>query len=392
MESEGKPQQLLVGTLVQVGNAWRAVELPRAVTEGAELSDAGVFFNASFTNRGQLAAANNVPAPMNKALEQLHTQLQEADNKLQNAPAGERARLHSQRADVLEKLIAASETDDDRSSWIKQFADTVNAAAQTGEYPDGVSRLSTMRTKLTSVTKNDADLAYVAYRTITADYTQQIQKSDVDFPKAQKAFLSRLEEFIETYPKSDDAAEAMVQIAMGAELVGDNTEAIKWYTSASTKFANKLAGQKAGGALARLNLGGNKFTITGKTLDGKDFSSKDFAGGPVIFHYWASWCEPCQAEMRHLKELQNKYAKEKLRIVGINVDSDAQTAKDFLKQNSYPWVHIYESGGLDGKLAVGLGVFNLPVNVVVDSQSKVIRSGIHYSELDAIIEKLVKKP
>lgn len=391
LETAGKPQQLLVGTLVEVGDAWRAVDLPRAVTEGAELSDVGIFFQGSFSNRGQLASATSVPSGMSKAMESLVTELQEVDDRLQKAGPDDRARLHSERADVLEKLIAASESDDDRSTWIKQFADTVNAASQTGEYPGGVNRLSNMRTKLTSVTKSEDDLAYVAYRTITAEYTQEIQKPDVNFPKAQDTFLKRLEEFVETYPDSDDTPEAMVQIAMGAELVGDAKTALKWYGNASSKFGKSLAGQKAAGAMARLSLGGNRFTISGKTLDGKDFNSKDFAGGPVIFHYWASWCEPCKAEMRALKELQNKYAKEKLRIVGINVDSDPKTAIDFLKQNSYPWVHVYEAGGLDGKLAVGLGVFNLPVNVVVDSQSKVVKSGIHYSELDAIIEALVRK-
>ena len=392
LETAGKPQQLLVGTLVQVGDAWRAVDLPRAVTEGAELSDSGVFFNASFSGRGQLAAAGNAAIGMNKAMERLVTDLQQVDDQLQGAKPSDRARLHSQRADVLEKLIAAADSDEDRTTWIKQFADTVNAAAQTGEYPDGVTRLSDLRTKLTSVTKSHNDLAYIAYRTITADYTQKIQKDNVDFPKAQKEYLKQLEDFVNTYPRSDDTAEAMINIAMSSEMVGDHTEAVKWYGNASSKFGSTLAGRKAAGAMARLKLGGNKFTITGKTLDGKDFSSKDLAGGPVIFHYWASWCEPCKAEMRHLKELQAKYAKEKLRIVGINVDSDPQTAKDFLKQNSYPWIHIYESGGLDGKLAVGLGVFNLPVNVVVDGQSKVVKSGIHYSELDAIVENIVKRP
>lgn len=391
LETAGKPQQLLVGTLIEVGDAWRAVDLPRAVTEGAELSDVGIFFNGTFSNRGQLAAASSAPSGMSKAMERLVTELQEVDDRLQNAAANERARLHSERADVLEKLIAASEGDEERSTWIKQFADTVNAAAQTGEYPGGVNRLSDMRTKLTSVTKSEDDLAYVAYRTITAEYTQEIQKPDVNFPKAQESFLKRLEEFVEKYPDSDDTAEAMVQIAMGAELVGDTKTAVKWYGNASSKFGKSLAGQKAAGAIARLNLGGNRFTIAGKTLDGKDFNSKDLAGGPVIFHYWASWCEPCKSEMRALKELQNKYAKEKLRIVGINVDSDPKTAIEFLKKNSYPWVHVYEAGGLDGKLAVGLGVFNLPVNVVVDSQSKVVKSGIHYSELDAIIESLIRK-
>lgn len=389
LETAGKPQQLLVGTLIQVGGSWRAVDLPRAVTEGAELSDAGLFFNPSFSSRGQLAAASsNNNAGMNKRMETLVSELQSVDDKLQNASPKDRERLHSLRADAIEKLIEASENQEDRTLWIKQFADTVNAAAQTQEYPAGVERLVSMGTKLTSVTKVENDLAYVAYRTISAAYSREIQKEGADFPAAQKTYVAQLEEFVDKYPNSEDAPEAMVEIAKAAELVGNAKEASVWYGKAASKHGDKLIGQKAAGAMTRLRLNGNAFTITGKTLDGKDFSTKDYMGGPVIIHYWASWCEPCKAEMRALKELQNKYSKEKLRIVGINVDSDPKTAREFLKQNPYPWVHFYEPGGLDNKLAVGLGVFNLPVNVVVDGKSRVVKSSIHWSELDGVIGSL----
>ncbi len=361
------------------------------MTEGAELSDAGVFFNASFSNRGQAAAAAAIPAGMNKALERLLTELQEADDKLQKADAADRPKWHAARADALEKLISASESPEDKTNWIRQFADTVNAAAQTGEYPDGVERLSSMRTKLTSVTKNDNDLAYVAYRSLTADYFKEIQSPNVNFPATQKAYMESLEKFVKEYPNCDDAVEAMIEMAKGAELVSDTTEAMRWYDSAAKRFPNTMSGQKAAGALKRLNLPGNKFNLTGKTLAGKDFNSKELSGSPVIYHYWASWCEPCKQEMRALKELRSQFAKDKLRIVGINVDSNPEDAKAFLKQNDYAWDHIHEPGGLDGNLAVGLGVFNLPVNVVVDGGAIVVKSGIHYSELQGVIQGMIKK-
>ena len=391
LETNDKPQQLLVGTLIQIGDTWRAIDLPRAVTEGAELSDGGVFFNASFSNRGQAAAVAAAPNGMNKAMERLLTDLQEADDKLQKADAADRPRWHAARADALEKLISASESSEDRTNWIRQFADTVHVAAQTGEYPDGVARLSSMRTKLVSVTNNDKDLAYVAYRSLTADYFKEIQNPNVNFPVAQKAYLDNLEKFVKEYPNSDDTVEAMIEIAKGAELVGDSVEAMRWYDNAAKKFPETMPGKKAAGALKRLDLRGKKFTIAGKTLTGKDFNSKELNGSPVIFHYWASWCEPCKQEMRALKELRSQFAKDKLRIVGINVDSNPEDAKAFLKQNDYGWDHIHEPGGLDGNLAVGLGVFNLPVNVVVDGQAAVVKSGIHYSELPEVIESILKK-
>ncbi len=392
LETNEKPQQLLIGTLIQVGNAWRAADLPKAVTEGAELSDAGMFFSASFSNRGQAAAAAGAQnSGMSKAIERLLGQLQEADEKLQAAAGADKPKCHAARADVLERLISASETDEDRTTWIHQFADTVNAASQTGEYPEGAERLTDMLKRLPTVTKSDDDLAYVAYRAITAEYTQSIQNPNGDFAKAQQAYHNRLEQFVKQYPKAPDAADAMVQIGIGAELVGDNVIAIRWYTDASQKFSDTLSGKKAAGAIKRLDLKGKKFTVAGKTLAGKEIHTRDMTGGPIIFHYWASWCDSCKAEMRALKELRSQFSKEKLRIVGINVDSDPKLAKDFLKENDFGWDHIYEPGGLDGNLAVGLGVFNLPVNIVVDSQSQVVKSGVHYSELQAILEGMSKK-
>ncbi len=186
---------------------------------------------------------------MNKALERLLTELQEADDKLQKSDTVDRSRWHAARADAIEKLISASDSAEDKTNWIRQFADTVNAAFQTGEYPEGVSRLASMRTKLVNVTKNDNDLAYVAYRSLTADYFKEIQNPNVNFPVAQKAYLDSLEKFVKEYPNSDDTVEAMIEIAKGAELVGDNIEAVRWYENASKKFPDAISGKKAAGAL-----------------------------------------------------------------------------------------------------------------------------------------------
>src|SRR4051812_30788503 len=36
--------------------------------------------------------------------------------------------------------------------------------------------------------------------------------------------------------------------------------------------------------------------ITGKTLDGADWSSTSTAGKVVVYNVWGSWCAPCRAE------------------------------------------------------------------------------------------------
>lgn len=41
--------------------------------------------------------------------------------------------------------------------------------------------------------------------------------------------------------------------------------------------------------------------------DGKEVSLADYAGKKVYINFWASWCEPCRAEMPHLEKIYQKY-------------------------------------------------------------------------------------
>ena len=147
MDDGGKARQLLVGTIIQVGDVWRLVDLPRAVNEGAVVSDASIFFPATFTPRGGSGATSEEEAGgISKVMQKLVTDLQEVDAKLQ--AGGDTAALQADRADVLEKLVSAAENDKERTQWIKQFADTVSAAAQTGDYPEGAERLNDFAQKI----------------------------------------------------------------------------------------------------------------------------------------------------------------------------------------------------------------------------------------------------
>ncbi len=388
LENDGQAGQLLVGTMIRVEETWRLVDLPRAVTEGAVMSDAGIFFSASFRARGGGSAAPVAEGGISKAMERLVTQLQDIDAKMQDGEQGEV--LQARRADVLEKLVSASQTPSEQSTWIRQFAETVSAAAQTGDYPGGVRRLRDFIGKLAKIDAPENDLAYVEFRTLTADHNYQMLQPKAKYEQLQKKYVSDLVAYVRKYPRSNDSAEAMIQVALAAEFSGELKTAESWYDKASRGFSQTMPGRKAAGALRRLNMEGTRFGIEGNTIDGRKFNSASYLGGPVIYHCWASWCDGCKAEMRALKELQAKYAKSDLHIVGINFDNSSELGLNFLKQNSYPWIHVYDEGGLDSDLAVSYGILTLPVNVVVDGKGQVVKTGVHWTELDGVIEDLVK--
>ena len=109
-----------------------------------------------------------------------------------------------------------------------------------------------------------------------------------------------------------------------------------------------------------------------------------------MIQYWATWCEPCKADMITIKGLVGKYGDQGFSVVGINLDQDRQAASEFLQQEKLPWVNIYEPGGLESRLATELGVLTLPTMLLLDQQGKVVNRSIHASQVDAELKTRLK--
>ena len=145
--------------------------------------------------------------------------------------------------------------------------------------------------------------------------------------------------------------------------------------------------------MARLTLEGRQIGLVGKTLDGKSLDSKTMIRNPILVHYWASWCEPCKADMAELRKIQAKYARQNLQIIGVNLDTEANAAKEFLSASkAYPWPHLHEQGGFDSSLAIRLGVLSVPVTILIDGEGKVAKRTSHFSrEMENALDELLSK-
>ena len=86
----------------------------------------------------------------------------------------------------------------------------------------------------------------------------------------------RLERFADDFPKSTDAADALMQLAIAGEYTGKTKDARKWYERLKKNFAGSPAGDRATGALKRFNLEGDKLSLSGKGLDGGTISISQF--------------------------------------------------------------------------------------------------------------------
>ncbi|MEG0258991.1 MAG: redoxin domain-containing protein [Lysinibacillus sp.] len=60
------------------------------------------------------------------------------------------------------------------------------------------------------------------------------------------------------------------------------------------------------------------FTLS--TLDGKEVTLSELKGKKVVLNFWATWCPPCKAEMPHMQNYYEQYAKdENVEILAVNI-------------------------------------------------------------------------
>jgi len=141
----------------------------------------------------------------------------------------------------------------------------------------------------------------------------------------------------------------------------------------------------------RLESVGREIPLTGSTLDNKPFDLARLKGKPVVIHYWATWCEPCKQDMKVLRELQARYQRAGLQIVGVNVDGVRADAIKFANEAKIAWPTLFAEGGLDASpLASALGVQTLPTMLLIDAKGKVVRHNIAASQLDEEIDRMIR--
>ena len=387
VEDGANHRQLVVGAMLESGKAWRLVQFPPALQDAEDsVAASGYFFNSPVVNAGGVGAA-----PMqgvSEAAQKMLGELERIDKELARAATPARiAELNDLRAAVLLRLVGAASTADDRSQWVRQFADTVSAAVQSGEFPAGMARLESV--VAASADYGVADRAYVKFRLLTSGYSKALSVPEADFDKVQEKWLADLSGFVNQFPASSDAPEALFQLGIAEEFAGNEAQAIKYYAEIGARYGDSPNAAKAEGARRRLELKGRPLALVAKTLDGKTLDTRSLEGKVVVLHYWASWSEPSVKDMSQLRDLQAKFGN-RLSLVGVNVDVDSADAQRVVQQNRYSWSHLYSKGGMESQLANQLGVVSVPMMIVVDATGKVVKTGVHSAELSGILNGLIK--
>lgn len=129
-----------------------------------------------------------------------------------------------------------------------------------------------------------------------------------------------------------------------------------------------------------------------KSVEGKTVKSTEFTNKVVLLNFWATWCVPCQAEIPSFIELQAKYGKEGLAVLGASLDkSGAKSIKSFARKQgiNYPvLVATDQIQDLFGETEI------LPTTFVIDQKGRIISQYIGLARkelLEADVKALLKR-
>lgn len=104
------------------------------------------------------------------------------------------------------------------------------------------------------------------------------------------------------------------------------------------------------------------------TVAGRPLSLADFRGRTVIVNFWATWCEPCVAEMPALERLRKRLAAKGVEVIGVNYAENAARIRPFVERFglSFPVVRDH-----DGTARSAWHVEMFPTSFVVGPDQRI---------------------
>lgn len=129
--------------------------------------------------------------------------------------------------------------------------------------------------------------------------------------------------------------------------------------------------------------------VSGTTLDGKSLSLAQLRGTPVVLNAWASWCEPCRAELPLLAKAAKQHAGT-VEFLGIDVTDESAAAKELMAKTGITYPSLVDQSGAILASLPGVPPKAVPSTLILDSQGRIavrVIGDIPADQLDDLIEK-----
>ncbi|MET0066021.1 MAG: protein disulfide oxidoreductase [Candidatus Thiodiazotropha sp.] len=109
---------------------------------------------------------------------------------------------------------------------------------------------------------------------------------------------------------------------------------------------------------------GDAPSLVGQTLAGEHFDLSGLGEGPVLIHFWASWCPVCGLEASSIDDLSRSHP-----VITVAMQSGSeQEVREHLQSRNLGFSTINDA---DGRIAAAWRVKGLPTSYIVDKDLKI---------------------
>jgi peroxiredoxin len=142
-------------------------------------------------------------------------------------------------------------------------------------------------------------------------------------------------------------------------------------------------------AMAILQTGEKAPPIKLVTTSGQAITLANYRGYVLVMDFFATWCIPCKESIPHMIEMNRKYGRQGLQILGVSVDEgNDREVKDFIaaRRINYP---VAIAGD---EMQADYGLRSIPTIYVISKKGVVAGKFQGYSDQTAkAIEETVKR-
>ena len=134
------------------------------------------------------------------------------------------------------------------------------------------------------------------------------------------------------------------------------------------------------------------FTLPNEKGEKISRSSEGFKDKNILINFWASWGDSISNHQSNteLKEIYQKYKKNKhIAMLGISLDMDKQEWQDAIKRDTLNWEQVCDFGGLNSEVAKQYAIKEVPSNILLSADGKILAKNLKGEQLKKKIEEVV---
>lgn len=139
-----------------------------------------------------------------------------------------------------------------------------------------------------------------------------------------------------------------------------------------------------------LEIAGTAPAISLPSVKGGTITLSSLKGKLVLIDFWASWCAPCVKEQPVLKSIYEQFGKQveagKFEILGVSLDRNRENWLKAINRFQINWPQASDLKYWKSPVAKAYGISELPFNVIVNDDGKIIAINLHGKELEAFID------